>query len=152
MSNDIPGTRSNTALVVSTGNPECILRDKDLAFCTMYNHNNPDRAVILNVRRTSSTLDQRFGSLDHDAPPTSPLWQAQLTFATMNSNFESFELTGNHIWQIVAEEVAREHARRLKHATQQAVESEFISHLTYRLHWSRRRTEEILSPLHWNGC
>lgn len=70
MSNHIRATMLNPTLVPHTGNTERILRDQDLLFHTVYNHENPGSAGTIEQERIHK-LDEAFSSLNHEGPPPS---------------------------------------------------------------------------------
>lgn len=105
MSKNIRATQLYPTLVPPTGDLEHILRDQDLSFRTVLNHEHPGRVGSIDSELIH-TLDQATISLDRKGLLPSSTLRAQLAPTAVNTDVESLPQTRNHIRKIVAEDVA----------------------------------------------
>lgn len=88
MPNNIREARSNSALVPTIEDPLRILRYQDLAFRSVYSHENPECAGSIK-QEPIHTLDQAFSSLDRKRSTPSHMSQAQSASAAIIADVES---------------------------------------------------------------
>lgn len=122
MSNNIRAIRSNPTFVPLTGDPERILCDQDLSFRAVYHHESFGRTGSID-QEPIHTLEQELSLLDCKGPSALPASRIQSASAAVIPVPELSPQVCEHIWQVVAEEIAQENAKLSEHATQKAVNS-----------------------------
>lgn len=81
-------TQSNSALVPPTGDPERILPEQELFFCTVYNHEGSEHVSDYEWEPIH-TLNQAFQWINCEGPPTSPILRAQSAPTAVNPESKS---------------------------------------------------------------